>query len=753
MNFTAEHRKLVRGAAMIFAEQVEVVIPINTSTKQPYWALLPRNAEDKASWDELVKKPHTAQQVGNWFDRAPSLAAYALATGIRGRVVLDFDVAGFYEEWRAAVGNLADGLTVVRSGSGSGNHVHFVTKDPCGNIKLAFSPDAEAENGRKTAIETRGVGGYIVMPPSGHPTGGMYELVEGELELDKLKVLSAAHVEALFQTARGLCKAPFTKQELARAAEATEQKQKQRAARVASGKPSVIDEFNGRNLVTELLLANGYRRCGRMLVRPGKDENAGSILINDDNTSFHFSTNDPLHDGKTHDPFDVYCLYHHNGDVRQAVKGAAQEMGMDYASEQPKTPPPSGKEKEKREWAPKTQDGERPNIPLPDPTSAADLMQSEVVIEPPYIVDGLIREKDVAAIVSGSKSYKTFTGIGLAVSLAAGRCWLNTFPTHRKRVLYIDNELRPGTFRKRLKAICSAMAVQSDELREWLDVWSLRGLLKDIRLIESDLRRFEVGRYGLIVLDSLYKLLPDDVDENSNTQMGAVFNLIDHYTELTGAAFLVIHHQPKGDMSGRDVMDMGSGAGAFGRAVDTMMALRRHEQEHAAVLQARTRTSPDPEPMGMRFTFPTWTPDAGLDVAKLYKPSRGSKTAMPAVDPIRDGEAKRAAEVAQEAAQAEDADRELIRFIEKNITDVFTPKKTITSMALLNGWKLGKGEALLLAAHAKGRIHLLKGKGPRDPDRYANRPPNLAEIAGVEVPPSENDAKPSKRKAMRKKIG
>ena len=81
-----------------------------------------------------------------------------------GLTIIDFDVPGFFESWSGLAGELAQKLPMQRTGSG-GYQVGFRSTLKTRNDKLAYAP-AENKEGRETAIEIRGEGGYAVLPPS-----------------------------------------------------------------------------------------------------------------------------------------------------------------------------------------------------------------------------------------------------------------------------------------------------------------------------------------------------------------------------------------------------------------------------------------------------------------------------------------------------------------------------------------------------------------------------------------------------------
>jgi len=117
--------------------------------------------------------------------------------------------------------------------------------------------------------------------------------------------------------------------------------------------------------------------------------------------------------------------------------------------------------------------------------------------------------------------------------------------------------------------------------------------------------------------------------------MAEIFNAIDRYAENTGAAFLAIHHQTKGLQSAKDVVDVGSGASSFARAVDAHLVMRPHEEDNHFVLDAAIRSFPPIEPLAMRWEYPLWYPADGVDPAEL----KGLKTRGEESQVKRDAEA------------------------------------------------------------------------------------------------------------------
>ncbi len=89
-----------------------------------------------------------------------------------------------------------------------------------------------------------------------------------------------------------------------------------------------IEKFNAENPIEEVLERTGHKREGDRWVRPGGA--SPSIVILDGVKTFHHSDDDPLHDDKPHDAFDLHVEYECGGDreaALQALGGNADNKG------------------------------------------------------------------------------------------------------------------------------------------------------------------------------------------------------------------------------------------------------------------------------------------------------------------------------------------------------------------------------------------------------------------------------------------
>ena len=182
---------------------------------------------------------------------------------------------------------------------------------------------------------------------------------------------------------------------------------------------------------------------------------------------------------------------------------------------------------------------------------------------PPEIIEGIMHQGSKMALGGGSKSFKTWMLLEMAICVAAGRDWLG-FPTTKGRVLYVNFELPVFAMEKRGREICEAMGI---EIPENITVWNLRGYATDAGVILPMISR-EAKEHGfvLIVLDPLYKL-PGNRDENASRDMANLMNAVERLAVDTGASVAFGSHYSKGNQAAKESMDRISGSGVYSLAI------------------------------------------------------------------------------------------------------------------------------------------------------------------------------------------
>jgi hypothetical protein len=267
---------------------------------------------------------------------------------------------------------------------------------------------------------------------------------------------------------------------------------------------------------------------------------------------------------------------------------------------------------------------------LPPIVDAYDLCRQEDDT-PPEIVHGIFHKGTKVMVAGGSKSFKTWQLIQLAVCVSEGIPWLK-FPTTRGRVLYLNFELPAWAMRKRIREIRAALSVTAT--RGDLDVWNLRGYSASAEKILPLIARAASKRgYCLIILDPLYKMLGER-DENSATAMTSLMNEVEQITVQTGAANAFGSHFSKGNQSAKNAIDRMSGSGVLARDPDCMIVCTEHAEDDAFTVNLILRNLPPQLPFTMKFMAPLMVV-AELDPDDLKQPAGGQGGGRPDGTPGR----------------------------------------------------------------------------------------------------------------------
>ena len=144
------------------------VIPLGARDKRPAFRYLPHDSvTDKPKWDEFQRRLPTPEELVVWFAQTDNNIGIVCGPISDGLVVVDFDRIESYDEWCES--DMTRWLMPTVE-TAHGRHVYVRVKDEInGN-----------HHNSSRMIDLRGAGGYVVAPPSVHPTGWVYRWVMGQ---------------------------------------------------------------------------------------------------------------------------------------------------------------------------------------------------------------------------------------------------------------------------------------------------------------------------------------------------------------------------------------------------------------------------------------------------------------------------------------------------------------------------------------------------------------------------------------------
>ena len=151
---------------------------VNIETAHRYlargWSLLPLRSRDKRpliAWEPLQSSRPSPEQVSGWFSRWPDANIGVVTGEISNLVVIDIDPShggdASLKRLEQQFGLLPETVEAITGGGGS----HFYFAHPGGLIRSRM--------GLAQGIDLRGDGGYVVAPPSVHPSGRLYAWAAG----------------------------------------------------------------------------------------------------------------------------------------------------------------------------------------------------------------------------------------------------------------------------------------------------------------------------------------------------------------------------------------------------------------------------------------------------------------------------------------------------------------------------------------------------------------------------------------------
>ncbi len=355
--------------------------------------------------------------------------------------------------------------------------------------------------------------------------------------------------------------------------------------------------------------------------RPNKKGGVSGELRSDGSFFCYTDSAAPLEALQNYSPFALYTTAEHGGDFKAAALALAEEFGDNE-------PPVDGRDFYNKQGAIEAQEVELDERKakaignMPTWTSANEIpddLNKLIMQRYPVLIEGLLHRGTKMVLGGGSKSYKTWTLLNLAASVASGTNWFGHKVVNTGLdVIFLNFEVPHEFFLDRVRSVCKAMGIEPPSN---LKVWSLRGVCNDLNLILETLQERLSNGCALLCIDPIYKAIGDR-DENSAGDMGLLMNEVEAIVEKTGAAVAFGAHYSKGNQAEKDPLDRISGSGVFARDPDTIMGLTAHEEEGCYTVHSALRNFAGKEPFVVEWNFPLFSPREDLDAGKLRRPGQ-----------------------------------------------------------------------------------------------------------------------------------
>ena len=411
--------------------------------------------------------------------------------------------------------------------------------------KLTYKNDKEVVTVFELRGSTTGTGVQDIMPPSIHPSGIPYEWVNPLPETFEEIPLMPERLIELWQNwdveekAMLHCLGKF-KPEIVK-----------RSMPTNADSVDIIEQFNQRYTVTQILEKNGYIKKGsNRFLSPHSSSKMPGIVLLEDGTIYSHHGGDQLGDGHSHDAFDVARILESNSDWKTAFNNARADLGIEQVV-----------------------------YKKPIDVRAFKFFHASEAIDnataPKWVIKNVAEEDSLIGVFGPAKAGKSFVTVDMACCVATGTNW------HEKRtkeglVLYLAGEGHRGLSRRLL----AWEQVNKKSLKDSKLHYSERGvqILDDL---DAEMMRNEVlaiqdtykEKPSLVVIDTLARNFGPG-NENSTEDMNRFVSNVDRFIrEEFRCAVMIVHHV------GHNEGGRGRGSSVLPAALDAEYSVTKNEDE------------------------------------------------------------------------------------------------------------------------------------------------------------------------------
>lgn len=547
--------------ALAYARRGWFIFPLRPRDKTP----LTEHGVLDASTDETI--------IRAWWSKWPN-ANIGLACGASGLVVIDVDAkSGGVQSWTQLKNdyNLSDTLTSRTGGGG----FHLIFADPKRQYRNSTGKIAPG-------IDTRAQNGYIVLPPSIHPSGKAYQwddpkaiIISFPAELSSRLIKQSEKKNAPIYRAHA--------DEIVQAAEALNRLNKSR-----------VDDY--QEWINVGLSLHELGEAGR------------ALWLDWSSHSAKFDEPTCLKKWETFNPSEITLaslFYWANQDtprehkIRQNGNGHnTQDLIIDNDPVVPMPEPPPDDtllerpQSQNQQWQIKT---------------LADAYAERPPLE--FLIEGLFTLPSLSMVYGNSGSLKSMLLADMAVCVAGGLNWLT--PTQgsenlsrqvkRCPVLWCDFDNGSRRTDERFDALGTAYQLSADTPLYYV---SMPSPWLDISKTDSVMMFYDTCMAlgaKFIIIDNLGVTIGGS-DENS-ADMSTVMGNARWLSEQMGAAIIFIHHQRKATGVIGHAGDDLRGHSSIKAALDLALLIEREDRSKSITIKSTKTRDIDVPPFGAMFEY------------------------------------------------------------------------------------------------------------------------------------------------------
>ena len=175
---------------------------------------------------------------------------------------------------------------------------------------------------------------------------------------------------------------------------------------------------------------------------------------------------------------------------------------------------------------------------------AADLLAEPDPGPTRWLVEGLIVDRAITALVGRWKTTKTYAGLDTGISIGTGLPAFGTAAIPEPGpVVYVIEESGKAALWRRLDALCRGRGIHPDQLRGMLHVAPNARVKLDDPEWQNRLTQLGIDlKPRAFIFDPLARMKDAARDESAQTDMAVIIEYLLHLRDDTGAAALFVHH-------------------------------------------------------------------------------------------------------------------------------------------------------------------------------------------------------------------